>query len=451
MTRHATRVADDDATDAAFPDIVAPPRVRPLTSQVVVSDRSDGLGERLRGLLSAVGFARLLGVDFQFSWSANLSGSPHHSIASPEEMFEPSFVARHLVERIDRSAFHDVRKRYRTTDQLQAAGRDKAGWLVHQDVNRYLPPDADAPRGAFRSIFLNMPWSAPVRAAVEDAMAVEVSRQAAAIHLRAGDIVYGRYRFSDAYTRKVISLPVGMKLITELAARNDQVVVFNQDRDVDGLLRDLAPNVVMASSLSEKYESAVERAMFEIALMSRCRSIAAGASGFARIAEEIAEIRLTEPERLYKPDQQIGILTRALLKRKAKGLPRLQRAFSAYVLFDVAAAARQHETALEAIRLAIASDGQNPFYRLRLATYLMARGDAEGSEAALAGLLETFDLSAPTEGQGWTAMRVLLDRSPKGPYRLRRDHAALQKAAEAGESPMAARVHALIEAAKAAR
>ncbi|MCP6379532.1 hypothetical protein NL466_27970, partial [Klebsiella pneumoniae] len=87
-------------------------------------------------------------------------------------------------------------------------------------------------------------------------------------------------------------------IISSFAPAFDRFIVFSQDKEIAPYLLRAAPNTVLASDWSEQYDGAVERAMFEIALMSRCDLIVAGSSGFAQLAGKISEKRVRSADAL---------------------------------------------------------------------------------------------------------------------------------------------------------
>ena len=66
-------------------------------TRTFVAMREDGLGERLKALINAMVIADLAGGQFAFQWRPMATTNlPFHDVLPPEEMFDQSFLDRHL-------------------------------------------------------------------------------------------------------------------------------------------------------------------------------------------------------------------------------------------------------------------------------------------------------------------------------------------------------------------
>ncbi|WP_155006530.1 hypothetical protein [Sphingomonas hengshuiensis] len=398
--------------------------------KLVVVNRSDGLGERLRALLNGLYLARLTRSKLLFSWNFR-EDLTHHAIAPVTEMFSAEFIRDHFSESIDKNAFVELGRQIATEEELHDLVRGKAGWLVNQgSLQRLLPAELSPNGRQFKTIFESIAFAGPIADAIRSAQSVKRDADMTAIHIRAGDIVYGRFRFSDNFTRKALCAPVARAIIELALDRGSEVVLFSQDLEI-GRQFSRFYNLRLASDLSRHFPTAVEQAMFEIALMAECNKIVAGGSGFAGLAAQIAGRNIVSPASALRPADQAKLIAYDLgFKGRETVYPPLQTAFSYWTAFHLLENEDRQDEAAGYLRSAIAYDPDNEFYVLRLASFLFSRGRDKEADIVLEdrlGAQEKNGSVIPKE-----VLSVLLSKSIARGYRLASDHEVFRLAMSRG-------------------
>jgi hypothetical protein len=351
--------------------------------------RDDGFGARLCALLDAAWLAERFGGRLGLVWPDQGVSREHNAIAPAGEVFSATFLAAHLL---DRAALRRIRRApLREVQSEFAAALGPESGLDGFIING-LPLAAQAP--ALRSI---APVEADRRAAfraIRFAPELEAARVLAeqlplapgtlAMHLRAGDIVYGEYRASGFFHDKVVAYPVAMELLRQEAEAGTPVLLFGQDRALAEHARDRWGALLAEDLCAGKGFGPTAQALFEIALMARCARILAGSSAFCVAAAKIAGVRRINPRAALPRAQARAVIPRALggpaEDAPASALQRAMAAWHAVIAggYDI----QQPEgraMAEEAIRL----DPANPYYRAMAALALFQAGQAAAGDAAM--------------------------------------------------------------------
>ncbi len=250
------------------------------TGPVFVTQRSDGFGERLKGIVNTIAMAELFDGDFAFDWPGfSVHTAIHHAIGTPHEIFSDAFLARHQGvpgPAVKLAAFL----------RQDAAGKPDESTIVQtphtplEEVDPALGARLDS--GAFAQAFWRIGFSDGLTRAVALADGMQLAESTVGLHLRAGDIVYGRYRFNRRYTNKVVPYPLCLAFLTEERAAGRDVLLFGQDAK---LCRELAAatGARFAGDMHDIHGlDTHQAALFDIVAMARCARVVAGQSGFSR-------------------------------------------------------------------------------------------------------------------------------------------------------------------------
>lgn len=265
---------------------------------VFFANRRDGLGERLRALLNAMVLAQYTQGSFYFAWSKS---SSYKDILDAGTLFSESFVENHKLE-VDKVA------------QLNLKPIAKTKILNNTDENGYLAQRNDNIKKLlknsgytldpqdYKKAFDNIGFSENILSVINYARSLKLNDKVVAIHLRAGDVVYGRIRYVHGFTEKVIPLYVLESLIVTFKKEGYQVLIFGQDNSLCEYLKNEF-EVTYSLDLIERPYSQMEEAIYDIVLMSRCQKILAGSSGFAIVSSWIGGIEL-ESYQNYITDEE---------------------------------------------------------------------------------------------------------------------------------------------------
>jgi hypothetical protein len=395
---------------------------------VFLANRSDGLGERLRAVLNAMQIAHVTGGAFRFSWQPRLAGARvNHAVENAEDMFSHDFLDRHHLppEHLAGARLGGLsdQSRYLAQDKAPEADFIVLGQnaLVEQagelNQNYYLA-------GKQQPYFDAIRFSDDLETARKLALAAPLPEDVTALHLRAGDIVYGRHRFANRFISKVCPYPIAIRIIEDIAEKGGKVLIFGQDPELIAYLR--ATHDILTISDLEVPEgfSDVQQALFEICLMMRCRDIIAGSSGFAAVAAAIRGIELTDPYHLYARDVALGTIER--YADRDDGVPDLQKAFAYKAMFRFTGHSLPPEDGVRIARKALAHDPVNDFYAVALAAHLFRDGQAEEADDILIGILLDRD-RAP-----WNILQILIVLHPSKTLTVSPFLPTLQVAADDG-------------------
>lgn len=363
----------------------APPRKQSI---VFATERTDGLGERLKGLLNAMVVSDFFKADFVFEWpSFSDYNAGHHAVDAPEQVFSADFLGAHFgieTPKIDLPSFLLDNARNRTVDTGSVM-------VPHHDLETVDPTFATQIKpGAFAEAFDRIAFSDRLVQAIDAARALDLGAAPVALHLRAGDIVYGRYRFNRRYTNKVVPYPLCLEFIQAEREAGRDVLLFGQDAD---LCRQIA--TATGARFTEDFHVAqgfdqTQAALFDIVAMSRCARVVAGASGFSQLAQRIGGFEMIDPRNLRPAAEAARILRDALLDPDPAASvtpPPLQTAFAAwYTVYFYGSQIALGER-IDLLRLAIAQDPVNAFYGVMLSIALFENGQAAEAEAGLRHLM----------------------------------------------------------------
>ncbi len=359
----------------------------------VVCNRTDGLGERLRALCNALAIAEFLGLGFKFSWPAGMKDHPQFHAVRPADMtFAADFVAAHQVE-IAPGDFSELTKARYTPDALrELAAQSPRGLLVQRDDIREIMDVKAQPdwRQRFRRAFDSLPFCDGAQNAKAHALTLDMPANCVAIHLRAGDIVFGEHRFRNLYSNKVVTYPVAKRLIGYLVEQGKYPLIFGQDSVTCNLLAQRFGVRTATDWLGMPDTDALEAAIADIVLMSRCERILAGNSGFALLAASLSGAVHDNPANLLPPAQTVElIMGDDEIDDTAVALPDLQRAFAFFTAYRLAAKTASSEEKLHMLGRAIHYDRHNAFYRITKACEYIAAGRWKMAESEIERLFQT--------------------------------------------------------------
>jgi hypothetical protein len=214
-------------------------------------------------------------------------------------------------------------------------------------------------RDAFRSIAFT-PQLERARRLADD---VPLPSGAVALHLRAGDIVYGRFRASGVHHDKVVSYPIGLEILNNARENGKSVVIFGQDHTISGYMREKYGAIIANDICNDFSLGDVERALFDIALMARCDQIIAGHSAFSVTAAKIAGIEVSAPQAILAPGQAKAVILRALRDSRSD-VPASppQKAMAAWHAVMAAGYDLADPACRELVSESIRNDPKNPYY-----------------------------------------------------------------------------------------
>ncbi|MBZ9987980.1 hypothetical protein LB572_12840 [Mesorhizobium sp. BH1-1-5] len=355
-------------------------------STLIAATRIDGLGGRLLAMANAKALADTFGYRFGFTWSRRGAAEKvFHSVEAVDRIFSPDFIERHwLGEKIKTSGFGILDEAVLAGRSLGEVAKERKlrGWIC--DDLRILrhyrgePTQLVGQAATLRSF----DYSTAVKEAIAKADESRFPSPMAALHLRSGDIVHGRYRASLVYARKVIPATLARAIVSELSRLGMATLLIGQHRATLDYLKAETGAMLTGDFGADAFADETLKAFFEMALMARCRRIHAGLSIYAEIASLMGDVPLMPSSSLYDAPQSAGIILNELKNHEADYDPR-EAAFgyqSAFLAIEQTASPGQAREVLEKAR---ALDRDNDAYALKIASAYFRERDYASGEAVL--------------------------------------------------------------------
>lgn len=344
------------------------------------SARDDGFGERLKGLLNAMVMSRTYGCSFGFMWENMPPNSElqHHAISEAEKTFSPGFLSAHRVSKLPEKI---IKFKVKMAVPKLDEGTDICYQVNHDYVYRQLPALKNfIPEKAYAEAFRDIGFSPELEYAISQAYNVDLrSNKVAAIHLRAGDIVYGRYRHGDRYTNKAISYAMADYILGSLGKLGYRVVIFGQEASVCRKLAEKYQAIYLGDLPEYSVFSAEQLALFDVVLMSRCQLIFAGQSGFSQLAELISEAVMVRPQDYFDTHNMVKAISGYLESDEVKEFDDYQNAYSYWQMVYMFAEYLGTQKCIDYLCKAISYDPDNLFYKLVLASFYCEVGDVRSA------------------------------------------------------------------------
>lgn len=357
-----------------------------------IANRSDGLGNRLIALINAIVLSNKFKANFGFNWPQDKASSlQQHSIVSPRLIFNSEFIDQHYMcedfQSNKNKSFSDLIRDYH---DLNINGH----YIIDPvDLNLL---DIGVTSLDYQTAFNDVKFSSEV----EDVY-IEANKHnyydtlAIAIHARAGDVVYGSYRFNDRFTNMVIPYPLIEKVLLNIQLANENAYfkikpyLFGQDVELKKYLKNKYPHLSLCEHVSDE---PYLQAFYEIFLMSRCSLVFCGSSAFAKLASKkvgAKEISINDflDKNYFQKDRQLqkelSVDYNSLIISSFDKLPSLQIAHASWSIFYFFNDFLVYEKKLELLQYAVRFDKKNDFYKLVLASILCGNNDFESAENIL--------------------------------------------------------------------
>lgn len=393
-----------------------------LSKTVFHSHRLDGMGARLRALINAITLANICDADFTFSWFSNLAivdkkDAKYHAIGEAADIFDKDFLKNHCRNLGQEVLKKGYTRKIRSLEDIETAIKEDVEQISVDFMNVYAAlSDAREriPKQEFKAAFDRIGFSEPVTEAIQIANSIDVPENAVALHMRAGDLVYGQYRIYENFTIKVVPVTAILEIVRHYQASGRSVYVFGEDLDACEFVAS-TEGAKSVPSISQEYNfNKYQQALFEIVFMSRFSEIFGGSSAFSMMAATISEAEFRTPNYLLGKEviSQLVEKYRATLESESI-LSGQQRAFSYWYTLKMSEDLLSAEQKLDYVSCAISLDPGNYLYRIVRACYLAESNDPEAAERELQtiwheALHESFDKKTGP-------LAVLVARSAQGP------------------------------------
>jgi hypothetical protein len=258
----------------------------------VLAGRVDGLGVRLNAVFNGLLIAELTGNDFRFIWPKTfLFNDEHHSIEAVNRVFSEKFIGKYLidgvgVEGLTRLKFQEDDISGITSKFSQALAQS-SHVVPQSSLFEFVRASDEVKIALAKRVCDKLAFSPAIENVRSLVNSLDLPSNLTAVHIRSGDIVYGRHSESPNFTDKVICAPAASGLVNLLKESGASVLLFGQEERTMHLLSEM-PGVYNAASLYAGASlSRLESAMADVFLMMRCDRIYAENSGLPRLASQL--------------------------------------------------------------------------------------------------------------------------------------------------------------------
>lgn len=424
-------------------------RHRDLSSVAFSTERMDGFGERIKGIVNALVVADYYDSSFSFEWPEfSKHNAVHHSIEPVDKVFSSEFINAHygnFHSKVTLRTFLETNNDSQAVSKINQDRKDVSIIVPHGDLKdvepvlAYYIADHAKSQFEYRKAFRKIKFTAPLMDAIEIAENLDIGNDAVAIHLRAGDIIYGRYRFNGRYSNKVVPYPLCEAFVKAERLAGRDVLIFGQDTNYCRQLAD-AFGAKFAENFHQHYNlDKMQATLFDIVAMSRCARVVAGQSGFSQLAQRIGGFAMIDPRELMSSEEAAILLCDVLLDKAGASsvgnvIPsKLQKSFATLYTVQHFGNWVSSQDKAQLLKLAVQNDPQNAFYRIMYAAALFENKSFETAEDVLDVLVEER-----TKGEIFGTLRdVVLTVHPDGKPALALALHGLEKMAKAGSKSAA--------------
>lgn len=361
----------------------------------IVARRSDGFGQRLYALLNAMYLSDKLDLKFGFTWSERFIEDEFHAISKAEDFFNKEFLDNHLMREDEVLDYKNiVGTDLCKNDILEPINKGTlVGWAASNSHLRNtfredLLPDSSL---SLWDVFCKIGFSERIQAAIHYAQELTLPDDLIAVHIRHGDVVFGDYRNYGLYVKKVIPISVAKLLLKKFSAEGRNVILFCSDPA-------LSQNI-MASFLtfknvlkvedfhSDAFSARDEKAIIDMVMMSRCKDIVAGASGFAIQASLINGISLIDPLKILDRSE-IALFTDKDIEENTHIYHPFSKAISFWYLWSFTKKTVPFETSQNWLDIAQQNDPSNLLYPIKRAVALISNRKFSDASNELRKIIE---------------------------------------------------------------
>lgn len=340
---------------------------------IVYVHRRDGLGERLKAITNGVALAKILSAEFKFYWEPKKGeDASFHAINNVHKIFSADFINNHYATPEEIEWFE--KKSIYTTSVNEANTRKNTILKVEQGFDFSEVKDFD-----YGFYFSQIGFSENILRVIDAAEKFTASRSFNAIHIRGGDIIYGKYRFFERFQRKAMPVPLASILASNFLANGREVIVFAQDKAVKSVFDKKLFEIIDETHYQDDWEN-LEIAFFEIMLMSKAGIIVSGSSGFSDLAAKIGGNKVKSYLDFFEKTECSKLITKFIDEHGQK-LDLLQKAYSYYMGYNISKDQMTLEEKCSFLKNAYDLDQGNNLYPVRIVLECLISNDHSKAES----------------------------------------------------------------------
>jgi hypothetical protein len=354
-----------------------------MSENYVIANRGDGLGERLCAIYNGLLVSELTGLPFKFYWPVNhTQNDKHHSVPLVNEIFSDDFIELYHEESVANKYPLLEFKRLKLDDLVIDLNNQLSvqSMVVSQtnSFGRVLSSDPMVINKIKESIADKMDFCDDLKAVLAESKRVDLPKNITAIHLRSGDIVYGRFAQSTQFYHKVICTPMA-KLMMDSSVDGSNYILVGQEPEFAKKMDEVGL-AIDANRLSKDFNfNAVEQAFFDFGLISRCDFKIDGNSGFTRLAQFLGTVKTKKTNSINSQEKWASLIYNELIENNTFYTPE-QIGFSASLCYDYTYDNRDVEQSIKYLTLAVESYPSNILYWVLLIINHYRSNDSIGAK-----------------------------------------------------------------------
>lgn len=259
----------------------------------LITDRQDGLCQRLLGMVNTIAVANYCGFNFGFTWKR--LGDKFHDVKDVNETFDHEFINSFYVNLEDR----------KTLD-----------FLRYGDI--YITPDAslvirNTEYIDYKEIYNRIDFSEEIKLSIEYARKIShvFKDEFSSIHIRAGDIIYGVHRRSQQFIPKILQYPFILNILNQEKSKN--ILLVGQDISFMQTLERSFDSVKILESYYPSDFTSIQKIFFDIECLANCSRIYGGDSGPILLASKISKNHIINSHIQYTVLEKLRILEHFIL------------------------------------------------------------------------------------------------------------------------------------------
>lgn len=367
--------------------LVDPINARSAGKTIIKASRTDGLGQRLMAIINGLAVANLdERFIFLYNWPPlSKAQNTHHAIVPDTAFFSKDFVEKYSAPAGLPDAhvsFYSPKIR-ETTNLEEAILQHPVVAAQPEDIFEKIPGSSKSlTPDDIQNAYKKITYAPKIETVRKMATEIELGDNSVAIHLRAGDIIYGKFRFVDRFAGKVTPYGLAEELVSSEKSKGSDIIIFGQDKELCEYLRDTHDVRISQDLCGNVSLDAASEAVFDITLLSRCRRVFSGSSGFAQIACMISGKNNIDSRGVF-PKEDLLKITQKYLDVADSRVSNLQRAFSCWYAAHIGQDNMTPKNRIDFLKKAIGYDPENGFYMSVLASVAFGAGLDDIGEAAL--------------------------------------------------------------------
>lgn len=307
----------------------------------LVSDRRDGLCQRIIGILETMAVADYFGFNFGFTWVNNKEDNHFHDVGKVENMFSIYYVSTKYVS--DKNI-----KKIRYGDIFVTP--------VAKDVI-----DDDSYSIDYSALYSDIKFSNEISEAIDFVNKLQLPQNLVGIHLRAGDIVYGMHNNNPLFINKVLEFPFLLHALDNEDLT--KIILIGQDKLLIEAIKK-SYGVTSSDDLYYKNMTSLQEIFFDIQLFIGCKKIYGADSGPVLLANSISGRSIIDLHQELGDDEKLVVLSKWILTDDdiKSNIPDLQIAYACFAYITYGFATESRRTLIKINNIARNSNVNNRVY-----------------------------------------------------------------------------------------